>query len=170
VKPWRASLGGRVVGLPELALLAIHRGDVDDAAPALLEHVVDDLLGDVEQAVEIRLDDLVPLLVGHLAEQAVARDAGVVDQHVRGTVLGPDSLEGRLGRVPVRDVALRRVHLVALRVHFGEPAVLAGRSRAATGDDFEAGLAETLRDGRADAAHAAGHVGDFSRVGHVACS
>jgi len=46
--------------------------------PSLLEHVVDDLLGDVEQAVEVGLDDLVPLLVGHLAEHAVARDSALL--------------------------------------------------------------------------------------------
>src|SRR5580700_6085662 len=80
-----AGLGGRVVGLPKLAALAVHRGDVDDAPPAALDHTVDHLLGDVKQRVEVGLDDRVPCLVGHLLERAVAGNAGVVDEDVDRT-------------------------------------------------------------------------------------
>ena len=37
-----AGLGGGIVGLAHLALLAVDRGDVDDAAEAALAHAVDD--------------------------------------------------------------------------------------------------------------------------------
>ena len=77
-----AGLGGRVVGLPERALRAVHRRDVDDAAPVALDHAVGDLLGHVEQAVEVGAHDRVPVDLVHLLEGHVARDAGVVDQHV----------------------------------------------------------------------------------------
>src|SRR5207249_9051949 len=51
-----AGLRCRVVDLPERALLAVDRRDVDDATPAALDHAVADLFGHVEAAVEVGLD------------------------------------------------------------------------------------------------------------------
>src|SRR5580693_3065521 len=120
-----AGLGRRIVGLPELATLPVDRGNVDDASPATLDHAVDHLLGDVKEGVEVGLDDGVPCLVGHLLEGAVARDTGIVDQDIDGSHLGPHRLEGTLGRVPIRDVALGGVDVELLGAHFRQPAVLA---------------------------------------------
>src|SRR6478736_3047474 len=69
-----AGLGGGVVGLAERALGAIHRSDVDHATPVALDHPVGDLLGHVEQAVEVRAHDRVPAGLVHLLEGHVARD------------------------------------------------------------------------------------------------
>ena len=54
----RRRLGGRVVGLAELALLAVDRADVDDPAELALAHALDDRPGHVEQAVDVGRDHL----------------------------------------------------------------------------------------------------------------
>src|SRR3546814_13430051 len=47
-----AGLGGRIVGLAELALLSVDRGDRDDAAVAARAHALDHVARHVEQPVE----------------------------------------------------------------------------------------------------------------------
>jgi hypothetical protein len=155
-----AGLGGRVVGLAGLALLAVDRADLDDAAPALFHHARHHLLGDVEHAVQVGVDHGVPVLRRHLQEHAVARDAGVVDQHVDRAVLGLGLGEGLDGAVPVGHVAHRGVEGVAQRLLLVQPLVEVA-ARAAAGDDLEAFLVQALADGGADAAHAAGDVCNF---------
>ena len=73
---------GGVVGLAELPLGAVDRGDVDDPAPAAFEHAVDEWPGDVENGVEIDPQDRIPIGVAQLAERSITRDARVVDQNV----------------------------------------------------------------------------------------
>src|SRR5690606_18559670 len=82
-----AGLGGGIVGLAELPLMAIDRTDVDDAAPLAFEHVFEHLLGDVEQAVQVGVDDGTPVVERHFAEQTVAGDARVVHEHIDGAEL-----------------------------------------------------------------------------------
>ena len=69
-------------------------------------HAVDHVAGHVEDAVEVDADDLFPLLEGHPVKHGVARDAGVVDQHVDGAeFLGDLGAAGFAGGV-VADVPL----------------------------------------------------------------
>ena len=85
----QAGLGGGVVHLPHLPLLAVDRGDVDDAAIVPLAHALDGQAAEVEGGGEVDADDVVPLLAGHAVERGVAGDAGIVDQHVdRSEILG----------------------------------------------------------------------------------
>ena len=77
-----AGFCGGVVGLAELPLGAVDRGDVDDPAPAPVEHAVDEWPGDVENGVEIDPQDRIPIGVAQLAERSITRDARVVDQNV----------------------------------------------------------------------------------------
>ena len=66
-----------------------------------------------EVALQVDVDDVVPLLLRHRHEHAVAQDAGVVDQHVEvaeGVDRGADQ---RLAAVPARDVVVRRDGLAA---------------------------------------------------------
>ena len=74
----------RVVDLAHLAFLAIDRRDVDDATELPCAHAFPNLPGDVEEAVEVGADDFVPLLLRHLVKHDVARDAGIVDEHIDG--------------------------------------------------------------------------------------
>ena len=153
-------LGGRVIRLPELAFFAIDRADVDDATPATVDHVVDDLLGDIEHAVEVGLDDRVPIRLGHLAEHAIPRDAGVVDQDVHRTVLGLGLLKCRHRRVPIRDVAHGGKEVVAqgllLIEPFGEIAAW-----AASRHNFVAISVQALANGCTNATHTTGDVCNF---------
>ncbi len=56
--------------------------DVDDRAAARGFHRLDRGLDAVERAVQVDVDDLVPLVQIELAQQTQRHDAGVVDQHV----------------------------------------------------------------------------------------
>ena len=101
-----AGLGGGVVDLAHLALLAVDRGDHDDAAEGAGAHALDHRTGDREHRVEVGLDDRLPFLEGHLVERAVAGDAGIVHQDVDGTELGLDGLDAGLAGSKIADVEL----------------------------------------------------------------
>ena len=85
---------------PGLALLAVDRGDGDDAAELALAHAVPQRMRHVEDAGEVGVDHLFPLLRRHLVEHGVAGDAGIVDQHVDRAEVGLDLADaGRAGIV-----------------------------------------------------------------------
>src|ERR671921_732821 len=92
-KPWAdgvhgdPGLGRRVVSLADVARLADEGAHVDDLAPALLGHVRQHRVEGVEGAVEVYLDDLVPIIHGELLQRTVDVDARVVDQDVYTIVL-----------------------------------------------------------------------------------
>ena len=88
-----AGLGGRVVDLAHLALLAVDRGDVDDAAGIAVAHALDHRPRHGEHRIEVGAHHRRPLVEGHLVEHAVARDAGIVDEDVDRPELGLDLLD-----------------------------------------------------------------------------
>src|SRR6266705_3298774 len=47
-----------VIRLAERAFLPVNRRNIDDSAPSTLDHRIADLLGHVEDAVEIAIDDI----------------------------------------------------------------------------------------------------------------
>ena len=94
-------------GVVRLAPVAVHaddRADVDDRPRALLHHRPGHCATRVEDRAEVRVDHRAPVVVGHAREQAVASQAGVVDEHVdvAGLVDEPLRVFGR------RDVGLDR--------------------------------------------------------------
>jgi hypothetical protein len=101
-----AGLGGGVVDLAVLAGLAVDGADVDDAPEAALAHASMHRVSTVEAGAEVGVDDLVPLLVGHLVHGAVAGDAGVVDQDVDRPEVLLDLGDAGCDRVVVADVEL----------------------------------------------------------------
>src|SRR5215469_8415303 len=69
------------------------RGDVDDPAPAAFLHARDDRTGAQERAGQVRIDDRVPVLVGHLLQRVTnlaGHSPGVVDQDVNGAGAGEE--------------------------------------------------------------------------------
>jgi hypothetical protein len=130
-EPENARLGGRVIRLSELALLAVDRADVDDAAECALAHPFDHVAAHVEHRAEVRVDHFPPLLGAHAMQCRVARDAGVVDQDLDRPQIGFDAAHaGRAGLEvgnipPVRcDRALARElrrRLVVALIHGGDP-------------------------------------------------
>src|SRR5215217_5495701 len=101
-------LGRRVVGLADIAGLADKGAHVDDLAAALLGHVRQDRADRVEGAVEVYLDDLVPILDRELLQRAVYVDARVVDQYVHPVEFFHGLVYKVLGLLRVRDVSLNR--------------------------------------------------------------
>jgi hypothetical protein len=77
-----AGLGSRVVGLAELASLAVHGRDIDHPPEPALRHAADNPAGDVVDAVEISAQDRRPVLRLQLDQHRISGDAGGVDQHV----------------------------------------------------------------------------------------
>ena len=159
-KAVHARLGGRIVGLPGLAFLAVDGADLDDAPPAFFHHAGYHLAGGIEHAGEIGADDGVPLLPRHLHKGAVSRDACVIDQHIHAAMLLAHALESIDCGLPVGYVANAGVKGKALRGLLIQP-LLCVAPGAATCNDFEALAVQLLANGGADAAHAACHVGNF---------
>ena len=58
-------LGRGVVGLPLVAVQAHHAGDVDDPAPAALDHPPRRVLGHQKRPFQVRVDDRIPVGLGH---------------------------------------------------------------------------------------------------------
>ena len=155
-----ARFGSGVVGLAGLAFFTVHRRNIDDAAKALFDHIANHLLGDVEHGVQVSLNHAVPVVARHLHEHAVFGDAGVVDQHVDGAVLGLGLGKRFNGGIPGANVAYRGVKGVAQSGLLSDPlGVVTGR--AATGDDLKTLFVQTLANGSPDTTHATGHVSYF---------
>ncbi len=151
----QARLGGGVVGLPAVAQRR-RAGQVDDTAEPVLDHVLLHGPRHQERAAQVHAHDHVPVQLGHLEQQVVPGDAGVVHQHEGRTELGRDAPDGgldllRVGHVradgerpPARgldrvDRALRRGLLEVDHRH------------------REAVRGQPLRGGRADPARRPGH-------------
>ena len=85
-----AGFGGGVVGLAGLTGFADDRGDVDDAAPAVFDHLGHDGLGKEKGPGEVGGEDVVPVLALHAEGEDVAGDAGVVDEDVNAAEVDND--------------------------------------------------------------------------------
>ena len=79
-------------------------GDVHDRPGAALHHPASRRAARVEDAAEVRREDVVPILVGHAREQAVAGHARVVDEDVQL----PGLLDQLFRLAAVGDVRLDR--------------------------------------------------------------
>ena len=114
-----------------------------------------------EVALQVHVDDQVPLVLGHRHEHAIAEDAGVVDEHVETTERGEGGVDQLPPTVPVGDVVVGRDRLPAgvadrggrllrhvtqvvhhdLRALLGEEqGVLASQTSSGAGDDGDAVL------------------------------
>ena len=141
-------------------------GDIDDAPGALLDHRALDGLDEIEGALEIRIDDHVPILLGHAHGKAIAGEAGVVDQDVDAGEIGEDLLDERLHGGVVGDVhgvglgqaGVLRVDLIG--------GALGIRLRAGNHGHARAFAGEAQGDGVADAAAGAGDDGDLIGESH----
>src|SRR5690606_21666958 len=114
----------------------------------------------VEQAVQIGVDDRAPVFLAHFAEQAVAGDAGVVDQYVDGTQLVTDLAEGVDRGVPVGNVADRCMEGVAQGSLLVQP-LLEIPAGAATGHDGIPFFGQALAYRGSYATHSTGDVSQF---------
>src|SRR5205823_8394538 len=96
-----AALAGRIV---HAAWLAAHRrrGEIDDrSASAACDHGPGRRLSTEARALEVDVQDVVPLALGELEERRSRVDAGVVDEHVEGALDTHGARVASLIRVPV---------------------------------------------------------------------
>src|SRR5208283_4767507 len=97
-----------------LSNLSKDAGDVDDAAPALLQHGADHRLDEQERASQVGVEDFVPVGALHAHDQLIAGDAGIVDQDVDLAELREGGLHFGLDLLFVADVHLERGSFPAL--------------------------------------------------------
>ena len=121
-------------------------------------------LGHEEGAGEVDGQDLVPVLVGHLEDRLVDRDAGVVDEDVEAAVL-VDHLAARCAgsRRPSRRCPGGCEPVSLVLGELGLEGLGALAVAAVAGGDGGALRGEAAADRGADAARAAGDEGDAAR-------
>src|SRR5262249_2258985 len=142
-----AGLCRRVVRLPHLPLLAVDRGDVDDAAELAAAHALNNRAAHVEQRIEVGVDHCVPLLRAHTVEHGVAGDAGVIDEDFDGADVRLDLFYAGATRLVRADVPFERRN-AGLGAELLRRLVVA----AVIGGHAIAGGLQCLRDGGPDSA------------------
>ena len=71
----------------------------------------------VEDRVEVRVDDRIPIVLGHLLERVIPSDAGIVDQNVNRAGLLSHLCHASRAGVVVRYVDRYRANRIATRSH-----------------------------------------------------
>src|ERR1700675_4141606 len=66
-----------------------------------------DLFGHVEEAGQVRVNDIVPVLPRHFSKHAIPRNAGIVHQHINFTDFFLHLRESGFRRFPVTNIPLR---------------------------------------------------------------
>jgi len=147
-----ARLRRRIVRLAEVPDLPDHRGDVHDASVVLLEHLVDEDLRAVEDAVQVDGEDLAPRGVVHLHERLVRVDPGIVHENVEAAELTEDFLRHPERVRIVTDVGLRDERPPAHRLDRIGDVARGLFARHVIHHDVRALLGEGERDGATDSA------------------
>ena len=88
VKPSIAGLGRAIDRQAAIAGRGDDRADIDDAPLARRHHAAHDIFGQHDRRHGVQPDQLFDLGIVHVGEQALRAQRGVVDQAVKGAVLG----------------------------------------------------------------------------------
>mmetsp|Transcript_4741 Transcript_4741/g.12166 ORF Transcript_4741/g.12166 Transcript_4741/m.12166 type:complete len:339 (+) Transcript_4741:113-1129(+) len=163
-----SSLGGGVVGLPGVSDLPDDRGDVDDAAGALLHGELEEGLRAVEDAAEVDVDDGLPRVGLHSHDEAVAGDSGVVDQYVDGSE-GLDGFgEELLDRVGIGGIGLDGNGVTAGGLDLGDGRFggILGSVGDVVDDDLVSLGSDVGRDRFSQTARGSGHQDHLGVIGH----
>src|SRR6266850_2439635 len=115
-----------------------------------------------ERAVEIDVDDVQPMFVGHLFGRRLAsRNAGIVDKDIDAAVAGCQLVGGLGNTLRVRYVHDDDLGIEAFRLQAGAPGI--GELRVAIRDhDLRSRLRQRLRAGKPDSLAGAGNNRRFS--------
>ena len=137
--------------------LAGDRGDVDDSAAALGgDQAARAFLRHQPGALQVGVEDAVPVGLGLLEQRPRHRHAGVVDDHVGDAALGLDLVEAGLDAGQVGDVEAQRPGAAAGRLDLGDR--VGELVDAARRDDHRrARLGQRAGEMLAEAARRAGH-------------
>ena len=163
-----AALRRRVVRLARIAHNANDGGDVDDRAAELravlglvLHHRARDGARKEERALQVDVENSVPVLVGHAHEKTVLRDAGVVDHDVDLAEVRDNGLHARIDLGRNRDIDAVALRLDAKRLKRGDR--LGAPLFLEVADcDVCTTFGELLCDGRANSASGACDDCDFA--------
>ena len=148
-----AALRRGVARHADAALEGEERGDVDDLARALGQHVATGRLAEEEGGLEVGVDHRVPILLGKVDAVGAADDAGIIDEDVEAAELLQRLVDHALHRFDGGEVGGDDLRLAAERADLLHR-FLGGR--AADGGDVGAGGGERQRDRLADAGIGAG--------------
>ena len=128
----------------------VHAGEVDDAAPALLQHAGQAGARKPDGGVHVDVDDALPLGIGHLEERLARPKGGVVHEHVDGAE-GRDRLGGDPLALPgLADIAHDDERLDAKLARFRGDALAGGFVARTVDRDVEAVGGEAEDAGTAD--------------------
>ena len=155
-----SALGGGVGGDADAALEAEQGGDVDDFAGGLPgDEVAGGELGELEDAGEVDLQDLLPVFEGDVFGGVAEDGAGVVDEDVDVAELRFDLGEEGLGAGGGGEVGLEGGGFSA----GGDDCCggLVGGAAVAVDGDGGSGLGEGSGDGCTESAGGSGDEGDF---------
>ena len=92
--------------MPGIAHQAHDRAHVDDAAAALVHKGLGECARHIECSLEIDIEHAIECVIAHAHEQAIAGDAGVVDEHPNGAKVAQDRLHACADGIGVGHVAL----------------------------------------------------------------
>src|SRR5690606_10592762 len=98
-----------VVRLPGVSLYAHYRTHVDKYPPAVFHHDPRRRFGKVEYRLEVYLQHIIPLVLGHAEQQAIFGDARIVDNDVERSELRYDIVNQLLSCIEfgsIRTIAL----------------------------------------------------------------
>ena len=161
------ALGQAVGGVAGHRPVLVHRGDVDDPAPAALgDHLLGGQLGAEEGALQVDLHDLFVLGLGRVQHRGAGLDAGVVDHDVEAAHFLHRLVDEHLQVGDLAHVGLDPDGLVPeggdLPLQF-LGGLLVGH---VVDHDVGPGAGQGEHDGLADPGIATGHDGDLSFERH----
>src|SRR6218665_831532 len=148
-----AGLGRCIVGLPRVAHGADHAGDADDAPETLLHHRTDGGAADAENGLQVGVEHRIPIFILHAHGQGVARDAGVVHQHLQAALMPGDGVDQRFDGGAVVHIQPRTPAAVIGRQYLAD--VLGALVRGGRADHLVAAPRQFQRNRRTNAARCA---------------
>ena len=161
-QPDEAGLRCRVVGLAGISDEADDRADVDDAWIGAFHERALEGFDEVEGALQVGVENGIPVLGFHAHDEPIPRDASVVHQDIDSAEICHDRFTNFLNRVVVCDI--KSVEFRGVRIKGVD--LLGGGTAAGgiAGNDGELGTLtrEGMSDGETDAATGSGDDDSFS--------
>ncbi|SAL87482.1 hypothetical protein AWB67_07420 [Caballeronia terrestris] len=158
-----ARFGRRIIRLAERAARAVHRANIDDTPETTLDHSGNNRLGHIEERVQIRAQDGIPIRLCHVDEPRIASDSRIVDKHIDNADIVEHALSAFGTGVEVRDIDHLCVKLTAIIALLREPRCNVIIALRMCHYHCHPSVMQPPADRRAKAARPACHQGDAPR-------